>query len=105
MLQILVYMRVHATPSEQQHASLSGSLSLAGAGFIVGSGVDDEIAAISMNTIRGSLELRASDAAVWGSLQALQIDDQSLDAAQPVVLGPAGVVTKGAFRCNPFCFL
>jgi hypothetical protein len=99
--QVLVYLRVHATPSEEQHANLSATLSLAGAGFIFGAGVDSELAALSVNTLRGSLELRASDARVSGSLQALQVDDQSLDAMQPVVLGPAGVVTKGALQPLP----
>ena len=98
VVQVLIYLRVHATPSPQQHANLSASLTMAGAGVIVGAGVDEELAALSFNTLRATLELRASDVRVAGSLQAVQIDDQSLDALQPVVLGPAGVVTKGASR-------
>ena len=95
-VQVLVHMRVHATPAAQQHAKLTATLSLAGAGVIVGSSIDHEIAALSFNALQATLELRASDLTLAGSLQAVQLDDQSLDASQPVVLGPAGVVTKGA---------
>lgn len=96
---VLIYMRVHATPSPRSHANLSATLALAGAGVIVGNGSDEELLAMSFQTLRASVELRASDATIQGSIHAVQIDDQSLEASQPVVLGPAGVVTKGAHYC------
>lgn len=42
-----------------------------------------------------TLELGQSEASIHATIQTLQIDDQSLDAQQPVVLGPASAVSKG----------
>ena len=45
-----------------------------------------------------SLELGEVEASMHASIHALQLDDQSLDAQQPVVLGPASAVSKGKHR-------
>lgn len=45
--------------------------------------------------VQVTLELGESEASMHASIHALQLDDQSLDAQQPVVLGPASVVSKG----------
>ena len=41
------------------------------------------------------MEFGQSEASIHATIQTLQIDDQSLDAQQPVVLGPASAVSKG----------
>jgi hypothetical protein len=102
---MLVYVRVHAAPSARSQASLSAVVDLAGAGVIVSTSAEEELLALSMHNLHVAVELRMRDASIVGSIRALQIDDQSLDAQQPVVLGPAGVVTAGALSphpCKPF---
>jgi hypothetical protein len=93
---VLVFLRLHATPNLQSHAQMSVTVKLAGGGIIVGNGVDEELAALSFHALETSLELRATDVSLAGTLNAVQIDDQSLATHQPVVLGPAGIVSKGA---------
>jgi hypothetical protein len=94
--EVLVFLRLHATPSLQSHAQMSITVKLTGGGIIVGNGVDEELAALSFHALKTTLELRATEVTLAGTLNAVQIDDQSLATHQPVVLGPAGIVSKGA---------
>jgi hypothetical protein len=103
--EVLVFMRLHAMPTSHSHAQMSLTVKLMGGGIIVGSGGDEELAAFSFHSLQASLELRESSLTVAGTLHAVQIDDQSLATHQPVVLGPAGIVSKGvflAFVIQPF---
>lgn len=53
-----------------------------------------------LRDVQVALELGESEASMHASIRAMQLDDQSLDAQQPVVLGPASTVSKGTNQCS-----
>lgn len=55
---------------------------------------------VTCSGLQVTLELGESEASMQASIHALQLDDQSLDAQQPVVLGPASVVSNRTTQLN-----
>lgn len=75
-------------------------------GLMVVSSMEDELLTMTAHDLQLACLLTPRELALDGSIQAVQLDNQSLDALQPVVLGPAGVVTSGApFELFPAPFL
>lgn len=94
-----VYPPAQATPKDSLHSAISLNVSLAGMGLMVVSSMEDELLTMTAHDLQLACLLTPRELALDGSIQAVQLDNQSLDALQPVVLGPAGVVTSGAPSC------
>lgn len=93
---MLLHMRLAATPRQTDAPTLIADVDMAGMGLLVSSGFDEELMSVSFHSLAVSAELAESQAMVSAMVQAVQIDDQSLDARQPVVLARANPLTKGA---------
>ena len=92
---MLVHMRLAATPRTTVAPTVIASVDLAGMGLLVSSGFDEELMAVSFHSLALSAELAQRQAMLSAMVQGVQIDDQSLDARQPVVLSRANPMTKG----------
>lgn len=94
---MLLHMRLAATPRSTVAPTVIASVDLAGMGLLVSSGFEEELMAISFHSLALSAELAQRQAMVSAMVQGVQVDDQSLDARQPVVLSRANPMTDGAF--------
>lgn len=93
---MLLHMRLAATPRKTDAPTLIAGMDMAGMGLLVSSGFDEELMSVSFHSLAVSAELAESQVMVSAMVQGVQIDDQSLDARQPVVLARATPLTKGA---------
>eukprot|EP00892_Ulva_mutabilis_P007162 jgi/Ulvmu1/4818/UM020_0103.1 len=95
---MLLHMRLAATPRTTVSPTVVASVDLAGMGLLVSSGFEEELMAISFHSLALSAELAQRQAMLSAMVQGVQIDDQSLDARQPVVLSRANPMSKGMHR-------
>ena len=86
---LAVYLRVQWQSVAVRGASMKLEADLAGAGLLVMGGLQDELFNITLDSLRGSAVSSRLQLTVEGEVRKVQLDNQMLDAIQPVVLAPA----------------
>ncbi|KAK9800258.1 hypothetical protein WJX73_008605 [Symbiochloris irregularis] len=84
-----VFMRLQWERQVVRGQSMRVEVALEGIGVSVMGGLQDELFNLTMDKIEWSAERTRLETEMRGSIKRLQLDNQMLDATQPVVLAPA----------------
>ncbi|BDA48868.1 probable vacuolar protein sorting-associated protein 13A at C-terminar half [Coccomyxa sp. Obi] len=87
--ELQVHLRLQWVRQVERGRIMHLDLNMEGLGFSVVGGLQDELFNMTLDQLRIKAERTRAEAKLNGSIQRIQLDNQMLDATQPVVLAPA----------------